>query len=246
MNRWPHLIGFGLCVGAWVAVTELNLINPLFVPRLTTVLSAVPDQGLVLFHHLGATGARVATAFLLATLIGGSLGLLFGHLTRLYRTMEAVIDCFRSTPGFALYPLFLLLFGLGEAAKIGIATWVASLTILMNTIYGVRACRPGRILAARMLKPSTSTLLVKIILPEALPTIVSGLRIALSQAFVVVIGTEMFLGTKTGLGTYIYNQSLVYNTGPMYLGILVAAMAGYSLNRLFVALEERTIHWRGY
>lgn len=247
MIKMERLAGVVLLTIVWWLITALGLVNPLFIPKISVVFITFLhelNQG-ILIHHLLATLWRAMNAFALAIMMGVTAGLVFGYFSRLYRSVEIVVDFFRSIPGFALYPLFLVFFGLGDPAKIAIAAWVASLTILINTVYGVRNCREQRILAARAMKANNWQILFKIILPEAAPSIAAGLRIGISQVLVVTIGAEMFLGTDRGLGQYIYNAGLVYNIGKMFAGIILAGLLGYICNQVFFHIETRLIHWRG-
>jgi NitT/TauT family transport system permease protein len=188
----------------------------------------------------------LAIGFLASVGLGVPLGLVLGASARLYAAVEMPLDFFRSLPAMAVFPLFLLAFGLGDPAKIAITTWTGSLIIIVNTMYGVRAAKTGRQAAARAFGASKFQIFTKVVLIDAIPQIVAGLRIAVSLCLIVVVVSEMFMGTKAGIGMTIYNAGLIYDTPRMLAGILVAGLLGYALNKLFVLTEHHFVHWSGH
>ena len=237
-------IGF---IVVWLLAGWLGVINPLFVPTLPAVLNAAAQSisDLSLIAHLGATSLRVVLGFGIAVVIGVPLGLILGASRRLYHVMSVIIDFLRSVPGTALFPLFLLLFGVGDQAKIANAVFACVLIIIVNVVYGVMSINENRVLAARTMGASRAMIYRDVILPGALPAIVGGLRIALSIALVVIVVTEMFIGTSVGLGRLIFHSYELFQIPEMYVGIISAGIFGYLLNRIIVYVEERVIHWTG-
>jgi NitT/TauT family transport system permease protein len=146
----------------------------------------------------------------------------------------------------AVFPLFLLVFGLGDPAKIAIAAWSGSLIIVVNTMYGVRTSKASRQAAARVFGASRLQVFTKVVVPDALPQIVAGLRISVSLCLIVVVVAEMFMGTRAGIGMAIYNAGLLYETPKMLAGIVVAGLLGYAVNKIFVVAERRIVHWSGH
>jgi ABC-type nitrate/sulfonate/bicarbonate transport system permease component len=102
-----------------------------------------------------------------------------------------------------------------------------------------------RVLVAQSMKATNHQIFYRVIFPDSLPQIFVGLRTSLSLALIVVVVTEMFLGTTSGIGQRIFNSSLTYRVPEMYAAILVAGIIGYSLNRIFAFFEKRFIHWSG-
>ena len=99
-------------------------------------------------------------------------------------------------------------------------------------------------MVARSFKATGWQIFSNVALPEALPEIVVGLRTGVSIALIVILMTEMFLGTQMGLGQMIYNAHLMYDIPTMYVGILVTGALGYGLNLVLLFIERRVIHWR--
>jgi NitT/TauT family transport system permease protein len=188
---------------------------------------------------------RVTYAFAIAAALGVPVGIVLGANESIYRSFEFVIDFFRSTPATAMFPLFLLLFGLGEFSKISVAAFAAWLVIVFNVAYGVMNARQTRILAARSMGAGPLRVFLDVIFLETLPQTFVGLRTAVSVALVVIIVAEMFIGAVDGLGHRIIDAQISYQLTDMYGSILVAGAVGYGANLLFLVIEKRFVHWSG-
>lgn len=190
-----------------------------------------------------ATLYRVAYSFGISAVLGVPLGILLGANQTLYRSFEFIIDFFRSMPATAMFPLFLLLFGLGDFSKIAVAAFAGLLVILFNVAYGVMNARPTRMLAATSMGASRLRVFRDVIFYETLPQTFVGLRTGVSIALVVIIVAEMFIGAFDGLGHRIIDAQISYQLEDMYGSILAAGVMGYGLNLIFLLLENRLVHW---
>lgn len=231
----------------WTLLTSAKLVSPLFLPSLLDVVRAF-FQSLgdgSLSQDLVATGERLAIGFLGAVLIGTPIGLMMGSSSRIYMALEFSVEFFRGIPTTALFPLFLLMFGIDNASKIAVIMWGAGLIIIVNTMQGVHQSKELRRRVAEIMHVKGYSLFKNVIFPEALPQIMTGYRVALSLALALTVVTEMFIGTSMGLGHRIMEAQLVYNTADLYNGILVTGMLGFILNKLLQYTETRVIHWKG-
>ena len=248
MKRRPYaLIGPLLLIALWSLASFARLIDPFFLPdpfTTTGVLLRLVGQGVIL-PDVWATLVRVFLAFGIAVVIGLPLGLLLGRAERAYRSLEFLIDFFRSTPATALFPMFLLLFGVSDTSKISVAAFSSALIIVFNTAYGVIHGKKSRTFAARLMGASQWQIFRHIAFWESLPQTVIGLRNAVSLSLVVVVVTEMFIGTNAGLGRRIIDAQITYDIAEMYAVILLTGIIGYAFNALFVAVEGRMLHWSG-
>jgi len=188
---------------------------------------------------------RTLIAFGVAVVGGMPLGILLGSNEKAYRSVEFLIDFFRSTPASALIPLFLLIFGTSDINKIAIAAFGAWLLIVFNCAYGVINARKQRIAAAKVMGATRWQIFKDVLIWESLQASFVGLRSAVSMALVIVVVAEMFIGSESGLGHKIINAQQVMNTKMMYAAIMSAGILGYLLNILFLALERRIVHWSG-
>ncbi len=230
-------------VAIWFAATSLGLVSPLFVPTVPATLrafvEAVGDASLA--SDVSATLGRMAVGFSIAVLVGTPVGLLMGMSKKIYDALDFLVDFFRSIPTTALFPLFLLAFGIGDAAKAAVVAWGTGLIIIVSAMHGVRQANPLRLRVARVMRVRGLDLFFRVVLREALPSLTSGYRVALSLALVIVVVTEMFLGTSHGLGRRIMDAQLVYQTADMYMAILVTGAVGFALNKLLARVERRIV-----
>lgn len=241
------LVGPALLLVIWFLATTSGIISPLFLPQpghTATKLLALFSTG-VIWIDIGMTLFRILWGFALAALLGIPAGLLLGASDRLQSSFEVVIDFFRSLPSTALFPLFLLIFGIGETAKIAIAAFVCFWIILVSTINGVAHSSQTRKKIAKIFGANPRQTLLAVTLPEALPQIATGLRVALSISFIVVVVAEMFIGTNLGLGHRIYDAYLTYRVAELYATLVITGLLGYLLNKIFVLEERHFIHWTG-
>jgi len=242
-----HFIIPIIIVVIWFSTSNLKLISPLFLPSPQAVFLKI-TQLLVtteILPDIASTLYRVFLGFVIACLIGIPLGLLMGYSDKIYSSFEFVVEFFRSIPATALFPLFLLFFGIGDQSKIAITAWAAGLVLIINSTYGVHLGKELRIKAAKTMKVKGFTLFQKIVFPEALPQIFSGMRIAISLSLIIVVVTEMFIGTNFGLGRRIIDAQLVYRISEMYAVIIIAGISGYLINKGFIFGEKKIVHWRG-
>jgi NitT/TauT family transport system permease protein len=242
----PALGALGF-VGLWWLATLARLADPVLLPSPAETFRdtwAAFSTG-PLLHDLTRTVLRTVQSFVIATLIGVPLGVALGAKERVYRAVEFVVDFFRSTPASALFPLFLILFGVGEGTKIAVAAFGAALVILFNAAYGVMNARRTRVLAARVMGASEGRILWDVLVWEALPQILVGMRAGISLALVIVVVAEMFIGSTDGLGQRVIVAQSLFESGLMYGVIFLAGALGYLLNLAFLLMEKRFVHWAG-
>jgi NitT/TauT family transport system permease protein len=188
---------------------------------------------------------RTAVSTVIAAAIAMPLGIVLGAAERLYRALEFVIDFFRSTPASAMFPLFLALFGVGDATKISVAAFGAALVILFNVAYGVMNARKTRLLAARVMGASRLRVLYDVMLLESLPQTFVGLRNGVSLALVIIVVAEMYIGSRDGLGHSVFEAGQMIEMPRMYAAIFAAGALGYGLNLMLLMIERRFVHWTG-
>jgi ABC-type nitrate/sulfonate/bicarbonate transport system permease component len=239
--------GIIVLLALWCLASFTRFVDPLYLPSPIAVLRegwTLLSSG-VLPKHAIATLYRLAVGFTIGALIGIPVGLLMGYSKRVYNSLEAPVEVFRAVPVIALFPFFMILFGLGDRSKFGVAAWSSALVILLNTMYGVQHSSPVRRMVTYSLKASEWQIFRKVVLPDAMPEILVGLRSGVSIALIVVLMTEMFLGTTVGIGQMIYNAHLMYDTPSMFVGIITSGVLGYSINIILVLVENSFVHWKG-
>lgn len=237
-------IGFILL---WWIIYRLNVIDPVLLPSPEDSFVAIWKGfvGGALVGDFLITIRRTLVAFAIAVVISVPLGVILGSSQKLYSSVEFVIDFFRSTPASALFPLFLVILGVGEGTKIAVAAFGASLLILFNTAYGVMNARKTRQAAARVMGASKARVMWDVTLLESLPQTFVGMRAGVSFALVIVIVAEMFIGSTDGLGQRVINAQMIFNMPEMYATIFAAGVLGYGMNLIFIVVERQFIHWGG-
>jgi NitT/TauT family transport system permease protein len=229
-------------------VGPLYLAGPstrVFLPPLHEVLAAgvkLIDSG-QLQNHLQASLTRSVSGFSIAVVSAVALGLLIAWYGWLNSFLNPLLELFRNTATLALLPVFTLLLGIGEESKITIVAYAAFFPVLLNTIAGVRTVDPLLIRAAKSLGLNSFRLFQKVILPSAVPTIFTGIRMAGTSSILVLIAAEM-VGAKAGLGYLIVNSQMSFLIPDMYAGILTVSVLGLLVNVLLVSLERHFSRWR--
>lgn len=231
----------------WDLVVRFGLIKPILLPpplaTLGTLITGLAGGSLL--GDFAVTVWRTVQAFLIAAVIGMPLGVLLGSNEKAYRSVEFLIDFFRSTPSSALIPLFLLIFGVSDINKVAIAAFGAFLIVVFNSAYGVINARKQRVMAAKVMGASRWQIFKDVLIWESLQPSFVGLRSAVSMALVIVVVAEMFIGSDNGLGHRIIDAQQVLNVKTMYAAILAAGILGYVLNILFLVIERKIVHWSG-
>nr|WP_301334681.1 ABC transporter permease [Variovorax dokdonensis] len=231
----------------WDLAVRLGFIKAILLPPPADTVAALITglAGGSLLGDFAVTVWRTVQAFLVAAIVGVPLGVLLGSNEKAYRSVEFLIDFFRSTPSSALIPLFLMIFGVSDVNKVAIAAFGALLIVVFNSAYGVMNARKQRVMAAKVMGASRWQIFRDVLVWESLQPSFVGLRSAVSMALVIVIVAEMFIGSDSGLGHRIINSQQVMNVRDMYASILAAGALGYALNILFLLAERRIVHWSG-
>jgi len=151
---------------------------------------------------------------------------------------------FRSIPAIALVPLAVVWFGIGEMSKIALITWGTFFPVWISTYLGARDVNPTLIRSARSLGVGHAGLLLRVILPGALPMILAGLRQSLAISLVVMVAAEL-VGATLGLGELIASAQQIFRIDRMFVGLLALGAIGFALDRLFVFVTQRLFPWYG-
>ncbi|MCW2542341.1 MAG: NitT/TauT family transport system permease protein [Frankiales bacterium] len=190
-----------------------------------------------------ASLTRSVIGFGIAVLTAIPLGLLTGWYQPVESFLNPLLEVFRNTAALALLPVFTLLLGIGETSKIALVSYASFFPILLNTVLGVKTVDPLLVRAARTLGLSSPSLFVKVILPSAVPTIFTGIRMAATSSILVLIAAEM-VGAKAGLGFEIVNAQSSFQIPDMYAAILATSILGVAVNYGFLRLERYFSRWR--
>jgi ABC-type nitrate/sulfonate/bicarbonate transport system permease component len=245
--RGQRLSGFLLILVllvAWEGSALLRLVNPFYLPaphRVATSLVAVAFDGRLL-AAAAASLARGFAGYAAAILLGVSIGLLAGHHRWVRDLIDPLIELLRPLPSPAIIPLAILFLGIGTSMKIFIIAWACFFPILVNTIDGVRSVPLALVETSRNLGLGYLSTLLSVVLPAASPAIFTGLRVALAIMLILTVISEMVAG-NSGLGFLLLEAERTFRVADMYALIVVLAVIGYVLNRLFLGLDRRLLAW---
>ena len=214
-------------IAIWSLCTGTGIVDPVLLPSPQSAFNAFANgmSSGKLGQDFLRTVERTLWSTAIAAVIAIPLGIVLGSSERLYRSLEFVIDFFRSTPASAMFPLFLVLFGVGDRTKISVAAFGAMLVILFNVAYGVMNARKMRLLAAKVMGASRLRVLFDVMLRESLPQTFVGLRNGVSLALVIIVVAEMFIGSRDGLGHSVFEAQQLFDMPRMYAAIFAAARA---------------------
>lgn len=192
--------------------------------------------------HLLASMSRVYGGFLLAAAVALPIGLMIGRIPAVRMLLDPFLQIMRPIPVTAWLPLSMILFGLGPRSAFALVFLGAFYPILLNTIFGVRSVDPKLFEAASMLGCTGNAQFFKVVLPAALPSIFTGLRLGLGLAWFVIVVGEM-TGVPQGLGAVIMDARTLSRTELVICGMIVIGIAGYISDRIVVMIGNRLLAW---
>jgi taurine transport system permease protein len=235
---------------AWAWATKFKLVAPLFLPSpfdVATQFYAVAVDGFsnaTLAQHIGTSLARILSAFAIATAIGVPLGLAMGQNRWVRGIFSPPIQLYWPVPPLAYLPLVIIWFGIGETAKVILLSLAMFAPIVISAQAGVRSVSQGRIQAAQSLGATRAQIFRHVVLPNALPEILTGLRLGIGSGWATLVAAELVAATK-GLGFMTLSAAQFLVTDVVFVGILtIAALATLFLSALRL-LERRLTPWKG-
>lgn len=235
---------------AWWAVTYFSLIEPLFLPSPQAVAKRgwlVLSQGYMdssLWQHLAASLQRIGLGLLAAVLTAIPLGIAIGRYRIARGIFDPLIEFYRPIPPLAYLPLIVIWCGIGELSKVLLIFLAIFAPIAISTATGVRNVDPSKIHAAQSLGASQAQLIRYVILPSALPEILTGIRIGLGVGWSTLVAAELIAATS-GLGFMVQSAAQFLVTDVVILGILVIALIAFSLEMGLRALQRKLVPWHG-
>ena len=244
------LVPIAILVVAWWAAAaaglfhEDTLASPKGVIERFAEVVASGYQGVPLHAQILASLQRSVVGFVVAVLVGVPFGLLMGTSARVRWFFEPVFAMLRPVPAISFIPLLILWFGIGELPKVLIIFLACFLYIVINTHATVDSIPAGYSRVALMLGASRIQLFTRVILPAALPGIMTGLKVGLAISWGMVVAAEL-IGAQRGLGYMIIDAATFFRVRDIYIGIICIGLIGFCLNAIVTAVETRICHWRG-
>jgi NitT/TauT family transport system permease protein len=242
------IVRAAITLAAAAAVYEAAARSGYFAPALLptlpiiarTLFAMIADGSII--EHAAFTLYRVMFGFSLAVVVGLPLGILMARFRRIEHFCLPLVSALMPIPSFALVPLFMLWFGIGNLTTILIVFYAATFPMLFNTWSGVRSVNPIWLRAAGAMGADENSLFWKVIIPGASPFIITGMRQAFLRAWIAVVGAEMIAASDWGLGWVIFDAKEFLNTDVMLAALVVIGGIGFVFERMvFGSLERATV-----
>ena len=241
----PKVVSVSALITIWQLLVWTGWANTKIIPPPLQLISAT--RQLISTGELGvhvlASSRRVVVGFLIASVCGVSSGLILGSSRRLSDCITPLIELLRPIPPIAWIPLAILWFGIGDRPAFFIVALGAFFPIFINSFAGIWSVSHSHIAAARCLGADRRLLLTDVLIPAALPHILTGLRIGLGIAWTSVIAAEL-VGAQSGLGYMIQTNRILLRTDKIVVGMAMIGVVGLFMNTGMVALENRWLKWK--
>lgn len=255
MTRLPAPLLLGLAsifggLAVWTAIVHSGMLSSRLVPSPFDLLEQAVSLlsggyvGTPLYAHVAASLARTLVGFTIAVLLGVPLGLLIGRV----KTLEAVFfpwfAFLRPIPAIAFVPLVILWFGIGEFSKISVIFFTSFLYITVQTIAAVKGVPEQLLRAGSSLGAKQRKLFLYVILPAALPQILTGIRIGSAVSWTLVVAAEL-VAAQVGLGYMIMDAATFFRVKDVYVGLIAIGIIGFLLESTIAFVEQKVVHWHG-
>lgn len=231
----------------WFLVAHLLPQPNIYFPTLEETFSTLISLLIINITYLDIINTlfRTITAFLISILLAVPIAIGLGMNKKILKSVELIFDFFRTLPAIALLPLFIIIFGINDVARIAIATFTGFWMISVSILYGMLHMKQTRLELTKVMKANKKQQFIVVIFWEVLPSIFSGIKLALPLIYIVIIVSEMVASPNFGLGLRILNYQESYKIPETYALILIIGTLGYLLNKCLSLLEKRVIHWTG-
>nr|WP_314093353.1 ABC transporter permease subunit [uncultured Shinella sp.] len=241
----------GVIIGLWALASAYALVSPVFLPSPRQVVIALYNlvvKGFVdatLAEHVGASLYRIFGALIASILIGIPAGLAIGTSRVGRGILDPIVEFLRPLPPLAYLPLVIIWVGIGEASKITVIALSMLPSIILSTSAGVRAVSKDHVNAARSLGASKAQVLREVVLPSAVPSILTGIRIALGAGWTTLVAAELVAATS-GIGFMIQSAAQFLVTDIVIAGIIVIALIAIVLEYVARLIERRLVPWASH
>ncbi|MGE0006002.1 MAG: ABC transporter permease subunit [Parvibaculaceae bacterium] len=247
---WLSICSIALLLFAWWLVTAMGWIKPLFLPSPLAIVAkfvSIWNEGFTgtpFLDHVMISTVRVFGAFLLACAIGLPLGLAMGMSPVFRGIFDPPIEFYRPIPPLAYLPLMIIWFGIGETSKILLIFLSVFAPVVLGARSGVKSAAIEQIHAAYSFGATRWQVMRHVIMPSALPEILTAMRIGIGFGWTTLVAAEMVAATK-GLGYMVLSASQFLQTPVVIMGILVIAVIAFAFDLLMRFVERRLVPWKG-
>lgn len=244
LESWAALLLAIALIALWELASTQRWISALFFPAPSVIAEALYDTIRTgkIFDHLAHTLLRLALGFGAGAVIALPLGLLLGWSGRVRRLIMPFIAVIQPLPKSAVLPLIMVIFGIGEQSRVIVVALAAFFPVVINTLTGVLGVSPLHIEVAQSYGASRRKIFMRVILPGAMPVILSGIALGVNTALTLVLVTEIIYAQR-GLGATIWLAWQTFRTEDLYATLFVIALLGLALHQLLKLMSRRLMPW---
>jgi sulfonate transport system permease protein len=248
LNLWLRIL---LSISAPVAILLVwqiaglkGCINQAILPTLEKVITVAKDLILngTLWENIAVSLGRVMKGFVIGSVLGIVVGIIMGLSQVVYTILQTLVGIFRPIPMIAWIPLFILWIGIGDGFKITLIALGTFWSVLLNTIHGIQSVDPKLLEVASALEKNRFIMIRKIILPAALPAILTGLRLGMGVAWSSVVASEMIAASK-GIGYMIMFAREMAQPAKLMVGVFTIGLVGLLIDTIILKLQKWLIKW---
>ena len=247
-NRWLGVGLIAVLLVLWEIGSATGWVSSLSFPRVSVIVATWWQLILSgeLLAELVPSLLRMFGGYFIGITLGVVVGMLMGSFRVFYHLLEPITEILRPIPSPAYIPIVILFLGIDDQMKVFMIAFASFFPVLLNTYSGVRSVDPVQLQTARTFGVKGKRLLWQIVLPSAAPYIFTGMRVSLAVALIVMVISEM-VAASNGIGYFILSAQRGFKIREMFAGVLTLAVVGYTLNRLFLLVENRLLAWHyGY
>lgn len=239
-----YLTVVAISILVWHAASLVT--DPLYLPSPLTVgrtaVTGIADGTLI--DNIGISYFRVLSGWVVGCALAIPIGLVAGRFTVVRTVLAPYIHFFRFIPPIAFVTLALIYFGIGELSKVSLVIYTTTFVVLLNTLDGAQSVSIDKIRAGQSLGASRLRLMTTVVIPAAVPDIVTGMRIGMGNAFMTVVAAEL-VAAESGIGFMIFNARVLLRTDIVFVGIITLGVMGFVADAVFRQTIQRAAYRYG-
>lgn len=233
LDAWPYLAGFAALFAAWHVIASYVFVSVLFPPPAPVLAKAYElVMSGELPANIWASLQRILAGFALGCVIGIFVGLLVGSFTFMRKFLDPIVETLRFIPAVAMITVSVIWFGIGEFSKVFIILYGTVFIVIISTAAGVAGMARNKRRAAQSLGASPLQLFAFVTLPAAMPSILTGMRLAMANAFTTIVAAELVAANR-GIGTLLWQSRLYMQVDTVFVVLLTLALLGFAVDRCF-------------
>jgi NitT/TauT family transport system permease protein/taurine transport system permease protein len=230
-----------VALGVWQLLSSF-VFNPILIPPpLKVAQTAIPMiMSGEIFRDVAVSMVRILVGFALGSVVGILMGVLLGRIRLLHDLLDPIIELLRYLSPTAMIPIAVIWFGIGEASKYFLIFWGTFFIVVINTVAGVWRTPVARQRAAECLGATQLQIFLMVVIPSAVPYIVTGMRVAMASSFMSIIPAEI-LAADSGIGYLLQKSAMLMQTDRIFVALATICLLGFAVDRVFRLVVDRVL-----